>query len=168
MTTQTPAAIDAHVTAVAALLPFAVELTADMGANFSGHDSLVIDLGSRGGDDDPHDRAGIDEDAEHPTWWIETAGGETFEDSGITIHSDPVKVAQWLTDRAHALGCPAAPGDRPDAGYLARWEDAHRAADAWPLRGLAWDAFHTDGERCTHADTDHCPRTHDYRRKDNQ
>lgn len=123
---------DAHVRQVAALLPFDVELDADMGANYSDHYALVIDLGSRGDADDPHDRAGIDHRGPAPTWWIETAGGDTFEDSGLTASADPVRIAGWISDRARELGCPAAQIGRPDWATVCRWEDAHKAAGAWP------------------------------------
>ena len=60
MTEEQPSyeTVDAHVKQVAALLPFPVELDADMGGAFV----LQIDLGQRGGVDDPHDTAGIDHD----------------------------------------------------------------------------------------------------------
>lgn len=122
-----------HVSAVAALLPFEVELFADMGANYSGHAPLVIDLGTRGDDDDPHDRAGIEESGARPTWWIETEGGATFHDSGLTSTADPARIAQWISDMARVLGCPAAEIDnRPDWGTVSRWADAHKAAGTWP------------------------------------
>ncbi|MGO2933129.1 hypothetical protein [Microbacterium sp.] len=156
---------DEHVRQVAALLPFDVELEADMGANFSGHYAFVVDLGSRGGEDDPHDRAGIDHTGTRPTWWIETAGGETFEDSQLSARTDPVRIAQWLTERARTLGCPAAQITRPEWATVARWEDAHRAAGAWPTGEVTWRAFHTEGDRCTRAETTHdCQRSHDYKR----
>lgn len=156
---------DEHVRQVADLLPFDVELWADMGANYSGHYALVIDLGSRGDEDDPHDRAGIEHTGPRPTWWIETAGGETFEDSGLSRLTDPVRIAQWISERARDLGCPAAQIERPEWATVSRWEDAHKAAGAWPTAAVVWQAFHVEGDRCTRAETTHdCPRSHDYRR----
>lgn len=99
---------DDQVRTVAALLPFPVELEADMGGNYSGNSALTIDLGSRGGDDDPHDRAGVDPHQARATWWIETDGGATFEDSRLPANTDPVLVSEWITFRARSLGCPAA------------------------------------------------------------
>lgn len=95
-------AIDEHVRAVAALLPFAVD--ADMGGTFV----LQIDLGARGGDDDPHDRAGIDptgDDGQVPAWWVEV--GETVETSRFTVASEPASIAAWIVERATALGSAA-------------------------------------------------------------
>jgi hypothetical protein len=73
MTEQpTVTAVDAHVQQVAVLLPFPVQLDADMGGTFT----LQIDLGRRGGVDDPHDTAGIDPD--EPRWWVDVEGGVTM------------------------------------------------------------------------------------------
>lgn len=95
--------IDNHVSAVAALLPFPVDVEADMGGLFA----LQILLGTRTPDAAP-DRAGINPHALRATWWIETADGEISEDSGIPATADPALIAYWLTQRAEQLGCPAA------------------------------------------------------------
>ncbi|PQZ53153.1 MULTISPECIES: hypothetical protein [unclassified Microbacterium] len=99
--------IDNHVTAVAALLPFPVEVEAEMGGMFT----LQILLGTRTPDTAP-DRAGINPHVLRATWWIETADGEASEDSGIPATADPALVAYWLTQRAIALGSPAAAHSR--------------------------------------------------------
>lgn len=99
---------DNQVRAVAELLPFPVELEADMGGNYSGTSALQIDLGSHGGDNDPHDRAGVDPHQPRATWWIETDGGATFEDSRLPANTDPLLVAEWIGYSARRLRCPAA------------------------------------------------------------
>ena len=95
--------IDNHVTTVAGLLPFPVEVEAEMGGTFT----LQILLGTRTPGAAP-DRAGINPHVLRATWWIETADGENSEDSGIPATADPALIAYWLTQRANALGCPAA------------------------------------------------------------
>lgn len=96
------AALDAHVKQVAALLPFPVELDADMGGTFA----LQIDLGQRGGVDDPHDTAGIDPD--DPQWWIDIEGGRKTFVSDFGLDADPVAVASWIAHTAREEDCPAA------------------------------------------------------------
>lgn len=98
----TIAAVNAHVTQVAALLPFPVELDADMGGTFA----LQIDLGQRGGVDDPHDTAGIDPD--NPRWWIDIEGGVRTFLSDFRLEADPVAVASWIARVAGEESCPAA------------------------------------------------------------
>lgn len=100
----TVAAVDAHVQRVAALLPFPVELDADMGGTFA----LQIDLGQRGGADDPHDTAGIDPD--DPRWWVDIDGGERTYVSNFGIDADPAAVASWIARTAREERCPAAGG----------------------------------------------------------
>jgi len=95
--------IDAHVSEVAAHLPFPVELEAEMGGLFT----LQILLGHRTADGAP-DRAGINPHALHATWWIETAEGEIVEESGLLATADPALIARWISDRARRFGCPAA------------------------------------------------------------
>lgn len=102
--------VDAHVQRVAALLPFPVELDADMGGTFA----LQIDLGQRGGVDDPHDTAGIDPDS--PRWWIDIEGGEHTYLSNLGLDADPAAVAAWSAHTATEAGCPAA----VDAGMRRR------------------------------------------------
>lgn len=94
---------DAHVSAVAALLPFPVEVEAEMGGLFT----LQILLGTRTANG-VQDRAGIDPHEPRATWWIESNEGETSEDSGLPATADPALVAHWLTQRAQQLSCPAA------------------------------------------------------------
>ena len=159
--------VDEHVCQVAALLPFAVELKDKPDRREPRYSTYWIDLGSRGAADGPHDWARIGPGGSRPTWWIETADGETFEDSGLSLRTDPVRIAQWIGDRARALGCPAAQVDRPDWGTVSRWADAHKAVGAWPVQGIEWDAFHVEGDRCERAKTAHdCPRDHDYFRQE--
>jgi hypothetical protein len=100
------ALIDAHVQSVAALLPFPVELDADMGGTFTLH----IDLGTRGDPDDPPDTAGIDPDpANGPlVWWFDVAGGETSIISTHTLDTPPETVAAWITVQARQANSPAA------------------------------------------------------------
>lgn len=95
--------VDNHVSEVAALLPFAVEVEAEMG----GFACFQILLGTRTPDGAP-DRAGINPHVLRATWWIETADGEISEDSGIPATADPALVAYWLHQRARHLGCLAA------------------------------------------------------------
>lgn len=117
--------INAHVEQVAALLPFPVELDADMGGTFA----LQIDLGQRGGVDDPHDTAGIDPD--NPHWWIDIEGGENTSISDFGLNADPAVVASWIARTALAAGCPATTASR-----LGR-RDAIAAASNPMLIGVA-------------------------------
>jgi hypothetical protein len=109
MTDQIPA-VDAQVKAVAAQLDFPVTLGADMGGTFV----LQIDLGTRGGTDDPNDRAGIDPtdettgDGEAPLWWLDIEGGTRTLISDYDITTDPAVVARWISQHARSEGSPAA------------------------------------------------------------
>lgn len=98
----TVAAVDAHVQQVAALLPFPVQFEADMGGTFT----LQIDLGRRGGVDDPHDTAGIDPD--DPRWWVDIEGGERTYISDLGLDADPQAIADWIATAAQQQRCPAA------------------------------------------------------------
>lgn len=100
-------AIDDQVRRVAAGLPFPVMLEADMGGTFV----LQVDLGSRGGPDDEHDRAGIDPEAD-ATWWVESGGGAELVESKFGHDADPAVVAQWVATEARRLGSPAATSPR--------------------------------------------------------
>lgn len=118
---------DSHVRAVAAELPSPVELDADMGADrMDGSPVLQIDLGTRGAEDDPRDRAGIGPEA-GATWWIETAGGEHVQVSTHGIDADPATVAAWVAASALALESPAAI-TRPDWADVCEWADAQGAS----------------------------------------
>ncbi|KAB1641411.1 hypothetical protein [Gulosibacter chungangensis] len=101
------ARVDAHTIAVAALLPFPVELEADMGGTFALH----IELGTRGTDPgDPADTAGVDPDPDNGPldWWLDIDGGCETICSGLTIDTDPAIVAAWITEQARLHDCPAA------------------------------------------------------------
>ena len=102
MSEQEQRAVDEHVKRVAELLPFPVELTADMGGTFA----LQIDLGTRGGPDDPPDTAGID--AKDSRWWVDIQGGERSIISELGLNDPPQRVADWITTTARAENCPAA------------------------------------------------------------
>lgn len=102
--------VDAHVQQVAVLLPFPVRLDADMGGTFA----LQIDLGLRGGVDDPHDTAGIDPAV--PRWWVDIEGGERTYISDLGLDADPQAVANWISTTAQQQQCPAA----VDAGIRRR------------------------------------------------
>lgn len=97
--------VDAIVRDVASQLELNVELDADMGGAFV----LQIDLGCRGGADDPHDRAGIDpDDAALPRWWLDIEGGSRTVLSPYGLDSNPADVARWITTKAIEEDCPAA------------------------------------------------------------
>ncbi|MGO1506475.1 MAG: hypothetical protein ACTIKQ_04505 [Microbacterium sp.] len=100
------ALVDEHTQQVAALLPFPVELDADMGGTWALH----IDLGRRGGADDPPDTAGVDPDPDNGNleWWFDVDGGCETVISEHTIHSDPAAVAAWITEQARRFNSPAA------------------------------------------------------------
>lgn len=98
------AKVDAHVQLVAAALPFPVELDADMGGSFT----LFIDLGTRGGQDDPADTAGIDPHDDVATWWINFPEKDRVEISELTINAAPHEVAAWIAEQAVKAGSPAA------------------------------------------------------------
>ena len=89
---MTTTAVDELVKQVAALLPFPVQLTADMGGTFA----LQIDLGNRGGQDDPHDTAGIDPDEPAPRWWVDIEGGTKTYVSNLGLATDPATAAAWI------------------------------------------------------------------------
>lgn len=99
------ALVDERTTQVAALLPFPVRLDAEMGGTWA----LFIDLGCRGGQDDPHDTAGVDPDPDNGNleWWIDIDGGYETVISEYTIHSDPAAVAAWITEQAYQFDSPA-------------------------------------------------------------
>jgi hypothetical protein len=105
MSEQERQPVDEHVKRVAELLPFPVETTADMGGTFA----LQIDLGTRGGRDDPPDTAGIDPDDKNgPHWWVDIQGGERSVISELGLDTPPQRVANWIAATARAEGCPAA------------------------------------------------------------
>ncbi len=91
---ESPAAVDAAVRDVARMLPFSVELEADMGGTFA----LQISLGRRGADvDDPTDRAGIEgETDDEPQWWFDVDGGARTFLSGMGLLAEPASVARWF------------------------------------------------------------------------
>lgn len=95
--------LDDLVRAVAARLPFPVELDADMG--YTG--ALFIDLGRRGGVDDPPDTASIDVEVEPTVWMFDIEGGRETVSSTLGPDADPGDVAEWVTQQAHAAGSPA-------------------------------------------------------------
>lgn len=111
--------INAHVQQVAALLPFPVKLDADMGATFA----LQIDLGRRGGVDDPHDTAGIDPD--NPRWWIDIEGGERTYISDLGLDAELQAVADWISTTAQQEQCPAAVDLRHRNAIVAASHPAH-------------------------------------------
>lgn len=96
--------VDACVQDVAARLPFPVELTADMG----GPSMLQIDLGRRGGVDDPPDSASIDPSMEPVVWILDVEGGRETISSEFGLDADPQRVADWITEEARRAGSPAA------------------------------------------------------------
>jgi hypothetical protein len=100
------AIVDAHTLAVAALMPFPVEVEADMGGTFALH----IALGSRGNPDDPHDVAGVDPDPDNGplAWWFDIDGGRESIPFEHTTDTDPTVVARWITEQARRAHSPAA------------------------------------------------------------
>lgn len=94
--------VDESVRAVAAKLPFPVELEADMGGTFV----LQIELGRRGGIDDEPDRAGIDPEKD-ATWWLDVEGGRKTLISELGHDAAPAEVARWVTEEARREGSPA-------------------------------------------------------------
>lgn len=101
------------VRSVAALLPFAVELEADMG--YTG--ALVIDLGRRGDVDDPPDTASIDLEVYPAVWMFDVRGGYETLASSYGLDSDPDAVAQWIVEQAYRTGSPVAKQtENPSAG----------------------------------------------------
>jgi hypothetical protein len=101
---ESPGTTDAAVRAVAALLPFAVELDADMG--YTG--DLFIDLGRRGGPNDPPDTAGIDAEVQPTVWTFDIEGGRETIESTLGLDAEPAEVARWISEHAHRAGSPAA------------------------------------------------------------
>lgn len=137
--------LDAHIRDVARQLPFLVTLDTDMGGTFTAQ----INLGTRGGTDDPPDRAGIDPDDPHATWWLDIDGGEHQVLSDLTTNDHPAHIAAWLTEQARCLQCPrATSSNRP--GLLAGTrapvpgetlaQAARRIREDTPITGRATDA----------------------------
>lgn len=104
MTSDSPDRLDSVVRAVAERLPFPVTLDADMG--YTG--ALFIDLGRRGGDDDPPDTASIDVEFEPTVWTYDIEGGRETISSTLGPEADPAAVAAWIAYQARAAGSPAA------------------------------------------------------------
>lgn len=94
--------VDELVKHVADLLPFPVQLTADMGGTFV----LQIDLGTRGCVDDPPDTAGID--GLDSVWWFDVEGGRHTIVSDLGFDAAADVVAEWITAMARSEGSPAA------------------------------------------------------------
>lgn len=90
--------------AVAELLPFAVELEVDMAYP----DVISIELGRRGGPDDPPDSASIDLSQEPTVWTFDIEGGMETIASDLGPDSDPVVVAAWIARQARLAGSPSA------------------------------------------------------------
>lgn len=63
--------LDGIVQDVASRLPFGIELVADM----AGPSMLQIELGRRGGEDDPPDTAPIDPSVDPVVWMFDVEGG---------------------------------------------------------------------------------------------
>jgi len=110
MTEHELPAVDELVKRVAARLPFPVGLEADMGGTFV----LQIDLGTRGGTDDPPDTAGID--GPDSVWWLDIEGGSRTLISDLGFDAGVDVVAEWIATMARAERCPAA--QRARAGRL--------------------------------------------------
>jgi hypothetical protein len=87
--------------------------------------ALQIDLGNRGGIDDPHDTAGIDpDDTTGPHWWLDIEGGQRTLVSDLGLDVAPAAIAEWIATTARAEQCPAAVDELEplverirDAGY---------------------------------------------------
>jgi len=94
--------VDPLVREVAALLPFRTELVADMG----GPTMLQIELGRRGGADDPPDTASIDPTTEPVLWVFDVEGGRETVVSNFGIAADPQAVADWIAFMAKRYGSP--------------------------------------------------------------
>lgn len=96
-------AVNDHVNDVAELMPFGEPYVEDVAIGVE-----QIDLGSRLGEDWPHDRAGIDGTGPEDRWWIETMEGERQDFSGPSADAPPAEIAAWITRRAHEFDSPAA------------------------------------------------------------
>ena len=94
--------VDALVRDVAALLPFQIELVADM----AGPSMLQIELGRRGGDDDPSDTASIDITSNPVVWMFDVEGGRETIASSLGLEADPHEVAGWIAAEAELWGSP--------------------------------------------------------------
>ncbi|KJL23492.1 hypothetical protein RN51_01578 [Microbacterium oxydans] len=104
MTPERDHNLDDVVRAVAERLPFPVELDADMG--YTG--ALFINLGRRGGADDPPDTASIDGEVEPVIWTFDIEGGRKTLSSPFGPNADPADVAEWIAKQASDAGSPAA------------------------------------------------------------
>lgn len=95
--------LDDLVRTVADLLPFRVELDADM--SYTG--ALFIDLGRRGDADDSPDTASIDVEIQPVVWVFDVEGGRETLTSEFGISADPQEVARWISTTAHRVNSPA-------------------------------------------------------------
>lgn len=96
--------IDALVRRVVDLIPFDVEVFVDM----AGPDVLQIDLGRRGGVDDPPDSVALDPHVEPVRWTIDVEGGRATFVSDFGVDARPEDVASWVVQFATEQGSPAA------------------------------------------------------------
>ena len=94
--------MDPIVREVAALLPFRTTLVADMG----GPTMLQIELGRRGGADDPPDTASIDPTTEPVLWAFDVEGGRETVVSNFGVDAEPQAVADWIASMAERYGSP--------------------------------------------------------------
>lgn len=69
---------------------------------------LFIDLGRRGGADDPPDTASIDGEVEPVTWTFDIEGGRKTVSSTFGPNADPADIAEWIAMQARDAGSPAA------------------------------------------------------------
>lgn len=92
--------VDPLVRKVAALLPFRTTVVADMG----GPTMLQIELGRRGGDDDPPDTASIDPTTEPVLWTFDIEGGRETVISNLGVDAEPQAVAEWIAYMARQYG----------------------------------------------------------------
>lgn len=132
--------LNEHVREVAAHLPFAVEVDADLGGTLA----LQIDLGRRGRQDDPRDTAGIDPEPDS-RWWVDIEGGVKTHISNLGVDADPAEVAAWVANTAREEGCPAAVA-------AARTSAIHSAC--YPTVPTVDGVGHIAAQPATHAATD--------------
>ncbi|MFC3399347.1 hypothetical protein ACFOEP_13100 [Microbacterium amylolyticum] len=96
------AAVNDRVAEVASRMPFGKTFIEDYAEGV-----LQIDLGATG-EDEGHDRAGIDGTGPEYRWWVETPYGDRQEWSDLGFDADPTEVATWVTRQALTLNSPAA------------------------------------------------------------
>lgn len=106
--------INRLVRSTAQLLPEQFQLHADLGGD--GTLQILVADENTTGPDDPHASAGMDPEADPPTWIFSSSDGTRFVGSNLTVDASPEACAAWLV----AASAPTPP---PPATSRSRWRE---------------------------------------------